>query len=95
MSELYLIDSEFKMVETEYASEADLVEEQVSKYVSIINCIVDEKILEGEAGKALLEFAETAKSYMDGKFSEIIQKHKGKTASFLVGSENDDDATFE
>jgi len=94
MAELYIVDADFKKVESDYYSEAQLVDEQVEKYITTVTSIVNDKIIEGDSGQALLDFAETAKSFLTGEFSSILERHNDKTRCFVNDTESDDDASF-
>lgn len=92
MAELYLLDADFKTTSEIYYGEAQKVEELVQKYVATLQGIVEEKILEGDAGTILLNFATLAQEALKGEVDTILFDHKTKTTTFVAQTETDDEA---
>ncbi len=92
MAELTVQDSEFVDASNQYYSKAQKIEECMSKYVGILQSIVGEKILEGDASLALADFTSLAEGYMCGELEAILQRHKTKVNAFVSDTETDDEA---
>ena len=88
----YLVDEDFEQVRDTYSSKAEIMDEQVQKYLDVLRSFSSEHILEGETAAKIAEFANLASDYLGGEIAYIMQNHHSETVTFIAEVFDDDDA---
>ena len=95
VNRLKIHDSEFEDVLNTYHLKSIEIEELMAQYFSILESIVDEKILEGETACALQNFTALTKLALKAEIGNIMSEHNEKVKHFIDEVTQQDDTELE